>query len=268
MKSKHRFMATLLALLFFPTGNVSGAGAGQPILGGFNSPTGMVYDQNGNLYVAEWGAGRIARIKDGKASIILDGLSSPAGLAMDESGNMYIAEYGDGNIYLWNGKSKPRVIASGFSAPTGVLWSKDGALLVANRNSGEVVEVTDDGKKRVISNGHKTPVGLAQTKDGSLFVSCYGGSVDVVTPDGHISSIKSGMDTPGVGIVPAGRDSVYVVDHSRGTIVRVHINGEINAIANGLSSPVGLITMPDGNLMVGCWGNNSLHIINNHKENL
>lgn len=262
MKSKFWLMAAFFAFLFLPGSPTCADGLARTKFNNVNSPTGMVYDKNGSLYVSEWGTGRIISIKDGKTSMVLDELASPAGLAFDFAGNLYFAGYGDGNIWIWKGSGKPRVLASGFSAPTGILWNEaKKVLLVANRNAGEVVEVDESGNKKVISTGHKTPVGIAQTEDGQLFVSCYGGSVDVIAPNGAISSVSTELGTPGVGIVPAGSNSVYVVDYSRGNIAHVNSSGLLDIMAKGLTSPVGLATMPDGNLLVGCWGDNSLRVI-------
>lgn len=264
MNAKLWLAAAVFALLFASVSIGYAAGArkeGQMAYDGFNSPTGMAYDNNGILYVSEWSCGRIVAIKDGNASIVLEGLHLPSELAFDESDNLYIAGYGDGNIYIWDGKGRPQVLASGFSAPTGLSWSNDKNLLVANRNAGELVEINADGRKKVISRGHKTPVGAVQTEDGHLFISCYGGSVDIVSPNGKISSISTGLDTPGVGIIPAGSNSVYVVDYARGNIAHVNTSGVQNIIAKDLLSPVALAMMPDKNLIVGCWGDNSLHII-------
>ena len=50
---------------------------------GFNSPVGMAFDAAGNLYVAEWGAGRVSRIDPaGVRSTFTDGLAGPSGLAI------------------------------------------------------------------------------------------------------------------------------------------------------------------------------------------
>lgn len=261
MKSTMWFLASMVIVFSLCCG-VRTFASSQKLISGFNAPTGIAYAKDGTLYISGWGDGRISNVKDGNVSICLDNLSSPAGLVFDDAGNLYIAGYGDGNIYIWDGKNKPRILASGFSSPTGLLWTKDNNLLVANRNAGEIVAVNASGGKKVISSGHKTPVGVAQTEDGHIFVSCYGGSVDVIAPDGKKSSISNGLGTPGVGIVPASSDSVYVVDYGRGNIAEVGARGFKRTVANGLSSPVALARTPDGNIIVGCWGDGSLHFIN------
>lgn len=226
------------------------------------SPVGMVYDQRGALYVAEWGAGRVSRFgTDGNRTTVTDSISSPAGLAFDDKGILYVASYGDGTVYALEKGKKPRPVASGFSSPTGLLWSRDKTLLVANRNAGEIVRLHRDGKKEVLSRNHKTPVGLAQTGDGSIFVSCYGGSVDRVAPDGRVggrvTTVYTGLKTPGVGIIADGPDRVLVVDYGGTTVARVDGQGRASTVAEGLRSPVGLVRMPDGRLLVGTWADNA-----------
>ena len=54
---------------------------------GFSSPVGIAFDKSGNLFVAEWSAGRVSRIApDGKRSAFAGHLSGPWGLAIDTEG--------------------------------------------------------------------------------------------------------------------------------------------------------------------------------------
>ena len=102
------------------------------------APVGMVYDKDGALYVAEWGAGRISKFdRAGVRSIVTDAIRNPAGLAFDGNGILYIAAYGDGGIYALEPGNALRRIASGFSSPTGLIWDGQ-SLVVANRNAGRL----------------------------------------------------------------------------------------------------------------------------------
>lgn len=244
----------LLATMFSPSQN---AKSEDLVIGDLRAPTGFAFAGDGALYVSEWGANRVSRIQDGKKSTALEGIPSPAGLAFDRKGNLYVAGYGDGNIYSWNGKDKPRILASGFVSPCGLFFEENGALLVANRNAGEIARVFPNGKKEIVSAGHNTPVGIARTADGDLFVSCYGGSVDLLSPEGERRSFSSGLVTPGVGIIPADAQSVFVVDYGTGKIAKVDSSGKVEEIASGLRSPVALARTPDGNLLAGCWNDGS-----------
>lgn len=256
----------VLAVSCALTGGEAAAAERNPansLITDIRSPVGMVYDQNGALYVAEWGAGRVSCFgTDGNRTTVTDSISSPAGLAFDAKGILYVASYGDGTVYALEKGTKPRPVASGFSSPTGLLWSRDNTLLVANRNAGEIVRLHLDGRKEVLSRNHKTPVGLAQTGDGSIFVSCYGGSVDRVAPDGRVTTVYTGLRTPGVGIIADGPDRVLVVDYGGTTVERVDAQGRASTVAEGLRSPVGLVRMPDGRLLVGTWADNAAFAFN------
>ena len=229
---------------------------------GIQSPVGMIYDTRGALYVAEWGAGRVSRFDpDGGRVTVTEAIRGPSGLALGREGTLYVASYSDGGVYALENGKEPEKIASGFSSPAGLLWSRDNTLLVANRNAGEVVKLHPDGRKEVISRNHKTPVGLAQTADGSIFVSCLNGGIDLIRPDGVVSTINSSLNSPAPGIVIDGPDGVLAADYGGTTVTRVDARGRASTVANGLRTPVGLARTPDGRLMVGTWGDNAAFIL-------
>lgn len=244
--------------IFLFAGNAHAAPA--KLASGFSAPTGIAQGSNGLLYVTEWGANQVAALaKDGASRVAASNISAPAGICFDNAGNLYVAGYGDGNIYILKDGGKLDVLASGFSQPTGIFWTKDNTLLVANRGAGEIVEVYPNGRKAVISSGHNLPVGIVRTDNGNLFVSCFGGNVDYIPPNGQKTSLRSGFSRPGVGIAPAGGDSVYCVDNAAGKIFLVDKNGIAKQIADNLSQPVALARLANGQLVVGNWGDGALY---------
>ena len=265
--SMERVIFCLVFLLFFGlAGQVSAAPAAA--VSDIKAPVGMVYDAAGALYVAEWGAGRVSKFdRAGRRTIVTEAIPSPAGLAFDDKDILYVASYGDGGIYALEPGNPPRRIASGFSSPTGLIWDGN-SLIVANRNAGEIVRVFSDGRKKVLSRGHQTPVGVARLADGAMAVSCYGGSVDMVTPDGKISTLTTSL-SPGVGILPDqgpdGEEAVLVVNYGGTTVERITRDGKTAPVAEGLRSPVGLGRMPDGRIIVGTWGDNAAFIFTPEK---
>lgn len=229
---------------------------------GLSAPVGMAWDRNGDLYVSEWGADRVVKFdKSGNREVVAAGVRNPAGLAFAQDGALYIAGYGDNAIHAWDSKNGLRKIAGGFSSPTGMIADNDGSIIVANRDAGEVVRLYADGSKKVISRNHKTPVGIAKISDGSIFVSCYGGSVDLIEPSGKMRILPANLSIPGVGIIAAGPDSVLVVDYGAGKIAEVDKSGATIIAADNLSSPVALGKSPDGKILAGCWGDGSIHVI-------
>ncbi len=260
---KKNFLCFVASALLAGAATV-GFAANLPI-DGFSAPVGIVELGNGALLVAEWGANRITKVEGAQKQPVIRGISSPAGLAMDAKGNLYIAGYGDGNIYLWPGAGEPKVLASGFSQPTGVLWSKNNTLLVANRGAGTVEEIDKSGNRRIISRGHSLPVGIALTESGNMYVSCYGGTLDRVSGDGEIRKIKTGLRTPGVGILASGHDTVFLVDNAAGKVVEAGPNGVIRTLAENLSGPVGLSRTKDNKIIVATWGDGKLQAVENAK---
>lgn len=258
-------MNILLAALVFCSCLTSGAAIAAertPVIAGIQSPVGMIYDKQGILYVAEWGASRVSRFDaKGNRSIVTEAIKGPSGLAFDERGTLYIASYSDGDVYAMENGKEPRKLASGFSSPAGLLWGRDNVLLVANRNAGEVVKLHPDGRKEIISRNHKTPVALVQTNDGSLFISCLNGGIDLLTSDGKVSTINTSLRSPAPGMIIDGADAVLVADYGGTTVARIDAQGKAITVADGLRSPVGLARMPDGRVIVGTWGDNAAFII-------
>ncbi len=255
---KFLFTITILGTLL---GAALAFGGMMPVAG-FSAPVGILTLPDGSMLVAEWSANHVTRVDaSGRRETVIDGISSPAGLAADSQGNIYIAGYGDGNIYKWTGHGRPTILAQGFQQPTGLLWTKDNRLLVANRGAGTVEVVDSVGTRRVLSAGHMLPVGMAWTESGNVYVSCYGGTLDRVSPDGSMQKIKKGLATPGVGILPAGADCVFVVDNSAGAVLEAGPNGVIRTLAKNLPSPVGLAKNTDNELIVATWGDGSIQLV-------
>lgn len=73
---------------------------GKAAITGIQSPVGMVYDADGTLFVAEWGANRVSKFDvQGKRSLVTDTVRSPAGLAFDEQGTLFITSYATGDFF-------------------------------------------------------------------------------------------------------------------------------------------------------------------------
>ena len=258
---KKRTVLTALLCLLAARAALAASAGGEVVASGLSAPVGMAHDGHGRLWVAEWGADRIVLLDGrGRRSEVVGGISQPAGLAVDAYGTLWIAGYGDGRIYTWTPEQGLRVAGEGFSAPTGLFWSAETGLLAANRNAGEVVRIRQDGTREVVSRGHRLPVGVTRLADGSLAVSCYGGSVDRVSPDGAIQSIPArdvGLVGPGVGILTDG-GRLFVVDNGGGTVARLEAGKMADTLASGLMSPVGLTRAPDGRLLVASWGDGTV----------
>lgn len=230
---------------------------------GFNSPVGMAFDTGGNLYVAEWGAGRVSRIApDGTRSIFADGLSGPSGLAVGPDGAIYVASYSRDKIYRFTPAGIRSVHVTGLATPAGIGFDRAGRLLIANRRTNQILTVTADGKLEPVIDGLRTPVGAVQTPNGGYVVSNIGGGVTILRPDGSRIEAGEAFRTPGPGVATTRGGRVFVVDYGGTTIREVLADGQSRVVADGLRSPVGLVLAPDGaSLLTAAWGDGTIYRI-------
>jgi sugar lactone lactonase YvrE len=234
----------------------------RPFISGLYNPVGMLYDSQGFLYIAEWGMSRVCRYDtQGRRTVITENVGRPSGLAMDEKGSLYIASYTLGIVYVLEGGNNLRVFASGFNIPAGILWT-DNMLIVANREAGELVKVFPDGRKEVMTEGHKQPVGIVKMKDGSFLVSCLSGGIDRIEPNGTITTMSSQLKSPAPGMIADGEDAVLVADYGGTAVWRIRTDGTSEIAAGSFRTPVGLVRMPDGRIIVADWGRQAAFIIN------
>lgn len=242
----------------------------QVFVSGLHNPVGMLYDPKGRLYIADWGTQTVSRYAaHARQAVITQDVGRPSGLALDENGTLYIASYNRNVIYTLQPGSgnAPRVFATGFNTPAGLLWA-DGVLYMANRDAGEIIRVHPDGRKELISSGHIQPVGIVKRTDGSLVISCLGGTIENIGVDGSVRVISDSLNSPSPGPIPDGDNAVLVPDYGGTTVARIYFDGRTETVAQGFITPVGLVRMPDGRLMVGDWGRGEAIILNDVENSL
>lgn len=235
----------------------------EKLWGGFSSPVGMGFDAAGNLYVAEWSAGRVVRIDpQGNRSVFADGLSGPSGLAIGADGSIYVASYSRDEVYRFSPDGSRSVHVAGLATPAGIGFDRTGRLLIANRRTHQILAVNQDRQLVAIIDKLNTPVGAVQTQDGGHVVSNIGGGVTIIRPDGTRVEAGSALATPGPGIAVTRQGRVFVVDYGGTAIHEILPDGRSRAIAGGLRSPVGLTLAPDGrSLLTAAWGDGTIYRI-------
>ena len=244
---------------------VGGAWSATPVKlwDGFSSPVGMAFDSVGNLYVAEWGAGRVSRVApDGARSTFADGLSGPSGLVIGSDGTIYVASYYRDEVYRFTPAGKRSVYVRGLATPAGLSFDRTGRLLIANRRTNQILAVVGDDKVVPVLTGLRTPVGAVQTLDGGYVVSNIGGGVTIIRPDGTRLEAGAAFATPGPGIAMTKAGRVFIVDYGGTTVHEILSNGQSRVVADGLKSPVGLTVSPDNrSLLTAAWGDGAIYRI-------
>lgn len=208
---------------------------------------------------------------DGCVSIYLDhDLSSPTGLVFDECGNLYVANSNTTSsngfiIKISQDKHVCKVI-SGLCYPTGLAMDKKSNLYVANNgatdNSGTIMKLSPKGKKSIFASGLHYPNALTFDTYGFLYISCDDHTIKQITPKGIVSiyvSNDSGIQYPN-GLEFYG-NNLYVscygsVDGSTGAIYKVTKKRRdkpcsTSAYISNLPSPTNIAVDCQGYLYIG-----------------
>ncbi len=231
----------------------------QPLLTGLHAPVGMAFDSQQNLYIANWGNGTITRwFANGKREVFASDLHGPSGLALGANDDVFVASYADDVVWRIKQNGKRTLFVDKLATPAGLSFEVNGNLLIANRRTNQILSANRDGKISVVAHDLHTPVGSVRAKNGQLFVANIDGGISVVDAQGQPRSLTNTLHRPGPGIALAAEDAVYVVDYGGTCVYRVSLAGEVETIVDGLSSPVGLLRAPNGDLLLTTWGENSL----------
>jgi streptogramin lyase len=236
----------------------------------FNTPSGLVFDATGNLFVADRYNNRIRKITpEGVVSTFAGSGSTgnsngtgaaasfwlPCGITIDASGNLFVADQvnnmirkitpaavvttfaGSGQIGLQNGTGT----SASFYYPTGVIFDANNNLYVADNLNNTIRKIT--------------PAGVVTTFAGNG----YTGSADGT---GNMASFNQ---TTGVASDPFG--NIYVADQYNNRIRKISPAGEVSTIpviltgATGLSRPSALVYL-NGKLFISNQGDNTIRVLN------
>lgn len=104
---------------------------------GLSDPRGVATDRFQNVYVAEYGAGRILRFPGGQPpyEVIAENLASPSVVAVDSFGEVFVAQDGEMNILRI---SDGKVFGSYESVPTALAFGVDDIPVIGLFNEGQV----------------------------------------------------------------------------------------------------------------------------------
>lgn len=241
-----------------------------------NLPSGVVVDDNGNIYVSDRSNDRIRKVNSkGIITTIagngIDGykgdsgpateaqLSRPFGLALDKKGNLYIADRGNNRVrkvnpqgiittvagdgsFFFMGDNGPAYRAS-IAGPTGVVVDDEGTLYIADRNNNRIRSVDTQGMIRTIA-------GTGQQD--------YNGDSELARDTALYLPFAVTLDTDGkLLVVDRSHYRIRRVDPRRGSVKTVAGNGLKMFAGDGgpatgakLSFPHGIVVDKKDNLLI------------------
>jgi sugar lactone lactonase YvrE len=226
----------------YATGGISGENTDEGAFTTTNvdTPNGVAFDSQGNLYVANTVGNSITEFEtDGTVITFATGLSAPSGLAFDQYGTLYVANYGSTgpdaeSIVQITPGGTASIFASGLNGPNGLAFGSNGNLYVANEDNDSIDEVTPGGQVSLFASASgpdgvgfsalNQPLGLAFDSSGNLYVANWGTSVSNIeefSPAGVPTTFAtSGLANP-YGIAFDSSGDLYVTNYS-------HTGGEGN----------------------------------------
>lgn len=243
-------------------GDFDGDG-GHAMQANLGAPTGIAFDRNGGLFVAEAYRHRIRKIGlDGTISTVagtgvpgytdqpahapgdtshLGRIDQPQNLAIDQLGNLYFSDTNNHRVRRLGIDGKITLVAGNGKA-----------------------ESSGDGG-RAISGGLNQPYGLALDAFGNLFIAeNFGHRVRKVTPQGIISTVagngvaayggdggpatQASLNQP-MGIAIDAQNNLYIADHLNQRVRKVTPAGVMSTFAQ-IESPTDAVFDGSGNLYV------------------
>lgn len=169
----------------------------------------------GDLYIADWGAGRVLRISaDEEVEVLAENLHEPAGLALDMDQRLYIAIHAGGVM-----------------------------------NSGSVVRLDTDGSITHFAKGLTGPTSLAFGSSGQLFVAnMEGNNVSAISPNGDVMQVST-VSHPGAVFV-SSMDELLAVSSTEGILYRLEAGQQPEPIVTGLKVPSDIAENANGQLII------------------
>lgn len=247
----------------------------------FNEPRGMVLSHDGLLYIADSGNGAIRYIdENGQVHTFVDGLDYPTGVVFDQQGNLLVSETLAHRILQINPDGEISILAGGgyeqqgdwligdyqdgtgeqaqFNEPTGLAMDANRLLYVVDTANQRIRTVTNEGQVNTLAgyvdqnipdtpyfvggyiDGQANtarfnfPQGISIGLDGRIYISdTYNHNIRMIDPDLNVQTLI-GFDEHGrqdgdrtaarfdgpVGIIHSG-DGLYVSDQWNHTIRRI-----------------------------------------------
>jgi len=206
-------------------------------------PTGLVFDDVGNLFVSSGRRPNFSIRKfapDGTGSIFADsssGLEGPHALVFDEAGNLYVANASGNTIEKFTPDGVGTLFADrddGLDTPIDLAFDTAGNLYVSNltggpAHTGSVLKFTPDGVGSVFADsGFASAFGLAFDRAGNLYVSNIdSNTVEEFSPTGEDLGVfaSTGLAGP-LGMMFDRNGNLYVANRGNSTIEKFSPTGE------------------------------------------
>jgi len=208
-----------------------------------------------------------------EVTTIISEINASGGITKDQEGNIYVSDFGPGTsidsntvIYkLDKNTFSASVFADGFIGASGSCFDSRGNFYQSNNNGDRVSKIAPDGTKELdwATEGFNQPIGIIADTEDNLFVcNCRGNFISKITPDGTVSTFaESDLFKCPNGITVDPDNNLYACNFSDGKVLKITPEGEVSVLAElqtltGGPNPVGNghLTYSNGYLIVNLIG--------------
>lgn len=267
------FMPTFLALLMSP---ILALSESNPIVlesgfvrveifaEGFQGPTGLAFDDQGNLYVTnelvtltEAGTTVSKVTPDGVVTTFANEFIGPSGIAFNSfDGSLYVSDDTD-RVFKVNPSGVVDVFAMTPGNPNAIAFDSAWNLYVpvcgvAPNYEGLIYKVTPEGVTNIfITGGFWCPEAAVFDDEGNLYVSDWSGKVFIITPEGNVTVYATfpGSTEGGLAFDEDGNlyvSCLYVPPDLDLAIYKITPEGVVTPFVTGFDPLIGTWNLPRG----------------------
>ena len=178
-------------------------------------------------------------------STITTEFNGSGGLSLDDDGNLYIGDFGDmlggpdtdgipNHILKLDTDLNLTQYATGFVGASGNDFDSNGILFQSDIRDNAIYKIVGGVRTFVTSDGIVSPVGIVFDSQDNFYVcNCGNGTIQKVTPSGTSTEFASGslFACPN-GITVDENDNLYVSNFSNTNIVKITPDGTTSVIGN------------------------------------
>ena len=272
MKSNLQKGLLIITTLFLFISNPASAQSVMTLTESFFGSGGVSVNENGEIFVANFGdflnvanGGAVWKIGlDGSVEMFASGLDGASGNDFDSQGNLIQSNIAGNRI----SRITPEGVVSDLTSenifnPVGIAITEGDTIYVANCTfPGSIARITPQGESSILLQDSilSCPNGLTIDDEGVLYACNFNnGSVLRITQDGEVSELAS-IPGDNNGHLTYANGMLYVVARCANQIYEVSLSGEITLLAGSgvrgnsdgpaldatFSIPNGIAPSPDG----------------------